>query len=105
MGKLVLAFVAVLALPLGCHDVANTADHQANKQASSTEVLSPDLPYEQFCQGYEALDATLVANTYTRDAVLINVYEGSLPTSFQGRHSIDSFFVATFARALERKMG
>ena len=73
MGKLVLAFVAVLVLPLGCHDVANTADHLANKMASSTEVLSPGLPYEQFCQGYEALDATLVANTYTKDAVLINV--------------------------------
>ena len=105
MGKLVLVLVAVLVLAIGCLDEANKANHLANETVSSTAMESPDIPYQQFCQGYEALDAAVVASTYTKDAILINVYNGSLPTSFQGRNSIDSFFIATFARALERNVG
>ena len=95
---------AVLVLAIGCHNEGDIADHRANETASLTGAENPDIPYQQFCQGYEALDAAVVANTYTADALLINVYNGALPTSFQGRNSIDSFFVATFARALERNV-
>lgn len=105
MGKLVLALVALLVLTIGCHDKTKTADHMANETASLTKAENPDIPYQKFCQGYEALDATIVASTYTKEAILINVYNGSLPTSFQGRNNIDSFFIATFARALESDVG
>ncbi len=104
MGKLMLA-LTVLVLAIGCHKEADTGNHRANETASSTGPENPDIPYQEFCQGYEALDAALVASTYTKDAILINVYNGSLPTSFRGRNSIDSFFVNTFARALERHVG
>ena len=105
MGKLVLVLVAVLVLAIGCLEEAETANHMANKTASLTEAENPDIPYQKFCQGYEVLDATIVASTYTTEAILINVYNGSLPTSFQGRNSIDSFFIATFARASESNVG
>jgi|GEM_PF-2191182 len=105
MGKSVLALVAILVLYIGCRDEASTAGYMADDMMSSTGAENLDIPYQKFCQGYEALDAALVANTYTKDAVLINVYNGSLPISFQGRNSIDSFFVATFARALESNVG
>lgn len=104
MGKLMLTF-AVLVLAIRCHNEGDTSDHRANETASSTGAENPDIPYQQFCQGYEALDAALVTSTYTKDALLINVYNGSAPTSFQGYNSIDSFFVSTFAQALERNVG
>ncbi|MBX2878136.1 MAG: hypothetical protein KTR30_38810 [Saprospiraceae bacterium] len=103
MEKAALVLLVLWVFNIGCKS-ASKADHSVNKLASLTEQLNPDLPYQNFCRGYETLDASAIAETYTQEATLHNLYNGSSSNSFQGRHKIDSFFTATFASAKERAL-
>ncbi len=64
-------------------------------------------PYLRFSSAYKTLDAELLANTYTQSATLINVYNGTEPTSFRGRARIQEFFEQLFesAKKEEKTLG
>ncbi len=59
----------------------------------------PEQPYLQFSSAYKILDAELLANTYTQNATLINVYNGHEPISFRGKATIQQFFEERFESA------
>ena len=60
---------------------------------------NPDELYHQFSKAYENLDAQLIANLYSKDADLINLYQNGIPNSFKGRKAILQFFEEFFALA------
>lgn len=56
-------------------------------------------PYLEFSTAYEHLDAWLLVNVYSKNATLINVYNGRAPISFRGRTGIQEFFKERFESA------
>ncbi len=57
---------------------------------------NPDVLYENFAQGYRELDAERLAALYTSEAVLMNLYEKTQPSSLQGREAIRQYFAEFF---------
>lgn len=58
--------------------------------------LSPHQLYEQFAEAYSRLDASKIADLYTSEAVLHNLYDNAPPTSLTGRTEITPYFSTMF---------
>ena len=56
----------------------------------------PDSLYAAFSEAYARLDSHAIAERYTEDAVLLNLYDGSAPNSLSGREAIGAYFTAFF---------
>ncbi|WP_350285717.1 hypothetical protein [uncultured Croceitalea sp.] len=52
--------------------------------------------YQLFCKAYHNLDANLLTSLYTKDAVLLNLYDSSDPNSVKGNERIASYFERFF---------
>lgn len=105
MENIRLVLLGLCLFVLGCSSESTSSKHPASSSVQLSEEIAPDAPYQRFCQGYETLDANVITETYTQEAVLLNLYNGSSPTSFQSRDSIGSFFMKTFNTAKERDLG
>jgi pimeloyl-ACP methyl ester carboxylesterase/ketosteroid isomerase-like protein len=53
---------------------------------------SPDMLYEKFAKGYDELNAQTIANLYTNEAELLNLYDKENPNSVKGKDDIKKYF-------------
>lgn len=63
-----------------------------------TQEPNPDRLYEDFSQAYHDMNAELINQLYTQDAVLLNLYDASHPSSIHGNEEIANFFSEMFNR-------
>lgn len=105
MEKTWLVLLGLYFFVIGCASESGSSDHSTSSSVQLSEEIAPNAPYQRFCQGYETLNAKIIAETYAQEAILLNLYNGSSPSSFQGRDSIGSFFMETFNTAKERGLG
>lgn len=59
---------------------------------------NPSLVYEKFSAAYKSLNADLLLDCYTKDAVLLNLYDSSDPNSIKGAENIKKYFAKFFNR-------
>ena len=55
-------------------------------------------PYEGFSKAYHTLDATILADQYVEDAVLVNLYQNGVPNSIKGAPAIKNYFQSFFEK-------
>lgn len=57
-----------------------------------TQQRDPNLTYKLFTEAYDSLDAESLANLYSANAELLNLYDGSMPNSRIGRAEIFKYY-------------
>ena len=62
------------------------------------EMSEANRPYEDFSLAYRSLNAEILTNTYTSDAVLLNLYDNRQPNSIVGANDIKQYFAGFFKR-------
>jgi len=84
---------------LGCSD--KPKQHRESLETNGLENMEHELsePYLNFSKGYESFNSEMISNAYTKDAILINVYNDSEPESYRGRRKINYFFSENLERA------
>ena len=53
---------------------------------------NPDLLYEKFAKGYDALNGDNITKLYTSNAELLNLYDKENPNSVKGQNNIQKYF-------------
>ena len=86
-------------LLLGCSDLPKKDRKKTNFDITENINNELSVPYSAFSKGYESLNSEIVSSSYTKDAILINVYNDSEPESYKGRRNIDNFFSENLKRA------
>lgn len=84
---------------LGCSD--RPKQYIEKLDINGIENIESELsePYLNFSKGYESFNSEMISNAYTKDAILINVYNDSEPESYKGKRKIDDFFSENLERA------
>ncbi|WP_109301871.1 hypothetical protein [Aquimarina sp. AU474] len=103
MQKTILLILSFISL-IGCSN--ESKQNNGNLRQYNTETIKSKLsvPYTTFSEGYRSLDAEMISNSYTKDALLINVYNDAEPKSFKGRKSIYNFFSENLERAKKESL-
>jgi len=98
MQKVLLLILSLVTL-LGCSN--GTKFKNGNLSQKNVDKIKTELniPYSTFSKGYEKMDAEILTDSYTADALLINVYNGIEPKSFKGEKNILNFFSENLERA------
>ena len=67
---------------LGC--TYKPKKNRENSNIPRTENIKCELkiPYLIFSKGYDGLNSEMISSSYTKDAILINVYNDSEPESY-----------------------
>jgi pimeloyl-ACP methyl ester carboxylesterase/ketosteroid isomerase-like protein len=67
---------------------------------------SPDMLYEKFAKGYDESNAQTIADLYTNEAELLNLYDKENPNSVKGKDDIKKYFQNFFQpyKAVNKKI-
>jgi len=92
---LIMSFFVLIC----CSDKPNRDRGKSNIHEIENIKNELSVPYLTFSKGYESLNSEMISSSYTKDAILINVYNGSEPQSYKGRKRIEDFFSENLERA------
>jgi hypothetical protein len=76
----------------GCSDEHKRIGTEKDSRYFDTNTNKFNIPYSTFSKGYEELNSEKISDSYTKQGVLINVYNDTKPASFKGKQRICDFF-------------